>query len=35
LPLVNSPGTSVTCVDLPQALQRIADTGAGNSLTGN
>jgi hypothetical protein len=35
LPLVNSPGTSITCVDTPQAIQRIADSGAGNSLTGN
>lgn len=35
LPLVNSPGTSITCTDLPQALQRIAATGVGSSLTGN
>jgi len=34
LPLVNSAGTSITCVDQPQALQRIKDTGAGSSLTG-
>jgi len=35
LPLVNSPGTSITCVDNAQAIARIAATGAGSSLTGN
>ncbi|KAF8503102.1 hypothetical protein BU17DRAFT_101799 [Hysterangium stoloniferum] len=35
LPLVNSPGTSITCVDNAQAVARIAATGAGSSLTGN
>jgi len=34
LPLVNSAGTSITCTDKTQALQRIQATGAGNSLTG-
>ncbi|KAF8516012.1 hypothetical protein BU17DRAFT_51227, partial [Hysterangium stoloniferum] len=31
LPLVNSPGTSITCVE---AVAHIAATGAGSSLTG-
>ncbi|KAF8503112.1 hypothetical protein BU17DRAFT_71815 [Hysterangium stoloniferum] len=35
LPLVNSPGTSITCVDNAQAITGIAATGAGSSLTGN
>ncbi|KAF8513813.1 hypothetical protein BU17DRAFT_52991, partial [Hysterangium stoloniferum] len=35
LPLVNSPGTPITCVDNAQAVARIAATGAGSSLTGN
>ncbi|KAF8513816.1 hypothetical protein BU17DRAFT_14522, partial [Hysterangium stoloniferum] len=33
LPLVNSPGTSITCGDNAQAVARIAETGAGSSLT--
>ncbi|KIJ32323.1 hypothetical protein M422DRAFT_783466 [Sphaerobolus stellatus SS14] len=33
LPLVNSPGTSITCVDMPQALQRMQDAGVSASLT--
>ncbi|KAF8513815.1 hypothetical protein BU17DRAFT_68611 [Hysterangium stoloniferum] len=35
LPLFNSPGTSITCVDNAHAVVRIAATGAGSSLTGN
>ncbi|KAF8513828.1 hypothetical protein BU17DRAFT_68624 [Hysterangium stoloniferum] len=32
---LNSPGTSITCVDNAQAVEHIAVTGAGSSLTGN
>ncbi|KAL5519186.1 hypothetical protein ACEPAH_869 [Sanghuangporus vaninii] len=35
LPLVNKAGTTVTCVQQDQALQRIADTGATGGLTGS
>ncbi|EJD03734.1 uncharacterized protein FOMMEDRAFT_167061 [Fomitiporia mediterranea MF3/22] len=35
LPLVNKPGTSVTCVSESEALQRIAATGATGGLTGS
>ena len=35
LPLVNSPGTSVTCTTEADAVARIARTGAQGGLTGN
>ena len=35
LPLVNSPGTSVTCATQQDALVRIANTGAQGGLTGS
>jgi len=35
LPLVNSPGTSVTCTTEQDALTRIANTGAQGGLTGS
>lgn len=35
LPLVNSAGTSVTCVSKADALERIAATGAQGGLTGS
>ena len=34
LPLVNKPGTSITCDTLADALARIAATGASGGLTG-
>ncbi|KAF9786505.1 proline-rich protein [Thelephora terrestris] len=35
LPLVNSPGTSVTCTTQQDAITRIANTGAQGGLTGS
>ncbi|RXW22143.1 hypothetical protein EST38_g3720 [Candolleomyces aberdarensis] len=35
LPLVNSPGTSITCANLADAEDRIARTGATGGLAGN
>lgn len=35
LPLVNSPGTTVTCATEGDAVSRIADTGATGGITGN
>ena len=35
LPLVNSPGTSITCTTQQDALTRIANTGAQGGLTGS
>ncbi|KDR80530.1 hypothetical protein GALMADRAFT_240832 [Galerina marginata CBS 339.88] len=35
LPLVNSPGTSITCTTLAEAVARIAATGAAGGLTGS
>lgn len=35
LPLVNSPGTSITCTTQADAQARIAATGAQGGVTGN
>lgn len=35
LPLVNSPGTSITCTTTADANARIAATGAQGGLTGS
>lgn len=35
LPLVNSPGTSITCTTQADAVTRIANTGAQGGLTGS
>ncbi|KAI5120306.1 hypothetical protein M0805_005810 [Coniferiporia weirii] len=35
LPLVNSPGTSITCTTSSDAVSRIAETGATGGLTGS
>jgi hypothetical protein len=34
LPLVNSPGTSITCTTEAEAVTRIQATGASGGLTG-